>query len=86
MSVVLAAAVYLPAARCFALVPLISSVRRSGRPEAAALDYDADRESVTVTAGAEYRCCCGAIIALTSAMPLASCLHSGQQRNQHWHP
>ena len=56
MSVVLAAAVYLPAASCFALVPLISSVRRSGRSEAAALDYDADRESVTVTAGADYRC------------------------------
>ncbi len=56
MSVVLAAAVYLPAASCFALVPLISSVRRSGRPEAAALDYDVERESVTVTAAADYRC------------------------------
>ncbi len=56
MSVVLAAAVYLPAARCFALVPLVSSVRRSGRPDAAVLDYDADRESVTVTAGEDYRC------------------------------
>ena len=56
MSVVLAAAVYLPAARCFALVPLISSVRRSGRPEAAVLDYDADRETVMVTAGADHRC------------------------------
>ena len=56
MSVVLASAVYLPAASCFALVPLISGVRRSGRSKAAALDYDADRESVTVTAAAEYRC------------------------------
>ena len=55
MSVVLAAAVYLPAASCFALVPLISSVRSSGRSGAAVLDYDAERESVTVTAGSGYR-------------------------------
>ena len=55
MSVVLAAAVYLPAAQCFALVPLLSSLRRSGRESAAVLDYDAARESVTVTASAPLR-------------------------------
>ena len=52
MSVVLAAALYLPAAQCFALVPLLSSVRRSGRESAATLDYDAQRESVTLTTSA----------------------------------
>lgn len=52
MSVVLAAALYLPAAQCFALVPLLSSLRRSGAETAATLDYDAQRESVTVTSSA----------------------------------
>ena len=73
MSVVLAAAVYLPAARCFALVPLISSVRRSGRPEAAVLDYDAERESVTVTAGGDCRCSRLSFDRLRAGVPCLSC-------------
>lgn len=66
MSVVLAAAVYLPAAQCFALVPLLSNLRRSGRETAATIDYDGERESVTVTAGVELR-------QVLSTTPFISC-------------
>ena len=72
MSVVLAAAVYLPAAQCFALVPLLSSLRRSGREAAATIDYDSERDSVTITAGVELR-------QVLSTAPLIQCrIYEGQ--------
>mmetsp|Transcript_15687 Transcript_15687/g.49275 ORF Transcript_15687/g.49275 Transcript_15687/m.49275 type:complete len:523 (-) Transcript_15687:134-1702(-) len=51
-SVVIANAVYLPSAECFAMLPVASSVRRVfGAP---LLDYDFDRQSVTLSAAATY--------------------------------
>lgn len=55
MSVVLSHAVYLPSAQCFALVPLIDGLRRSGDSAEAELDYDFERKSVTVTASRAYK-------------------------------
>ncbi|CAL5229330.1 g12636 [Coccomyxa viridis] len=50
LSVVLAYAVYLPSAKCFVLLPLLSQVQRSGDESAAVLDYDIQNERVTLTA------------------------------------
>lgn len=48
--VVLAAAVYLPSAECLALIPGVSALRRTGRSGGAAVDYDAARGCVVLTA------------------------------------
>lgn len=53
---VLAHALYLPAAQCFALVPGMHGLRRSGDPGAANVDYDADSGSVVLTSGSALRC------------------------------
>lgn len=54
MSVVLAHASYLPSAQCFALLPLVGGVTRTGSVSGAVLDYDLDRQSVTLVAQQNY--------------------------------
>ena len=54
MSVILAAAAYLPSAQCFALLPLVGSMRRTGSAGGAVLDYDFDRQSVTLVTSRPY--------------------------------
>ena len=54
MMTVLAKAAYLPAAQCFALLPIIGSLRRTGSASGATLDYDFDRESVVLRATRGY--------------------------------
>ena len=55
MSVVIACAVYLPSAQCFALVPGVTSLGRSGHEDAAVVDYDEQRQAVTAVAQRSYR-------------------------------
>jgi hypothetical protein len=55
MSVVLACATYLPSAQCFALLPLAGAFSRTGSVAGATLDYDLDRQAVTVVASRSYR-------------------------------
>lgn len=50
--VVLTASCYLPAASCFALLPLVSSIRHSGAGNVA-LDYDAERDAAVLVANGE---------------------------------
>lgn len=50
MSVVIAHATYLPAAQCFALLPVASTLARTGADTACALDYDLEQGCVTLTA------------------------------------
>jgi histone-lysine N-methyltransferase SETD3 len=54
MSVVLAHAAYLPSAQCFALLPLVGGVPRTGSAGGATLDYDAARQAVTLVAARPY--------------------------------
>ncbi len=56
MSVVLVHATYLPAAQCFALLPLVGGFCRTGSDSGASLDYDLERQAVTVVARRPYRC------------------------------
>lgn len=55
MSVVLAHAAYLPSAQCFALLPLATLIHRTGRDDAAQLDFDLDNQTASVTAARAYR-------------------------------
>lgn len=55
MSVVLAAAAYLPSAQCFALLPLVGAAGRTGSSSGATLDYDLDKQAVTIVANRSYR-------------------------------
>eukprot|EP00892_Ulva_mutabilis_P004342 jgi/Ulvmu1/227/UM001_0231.1 len=48
--VVLAHAVYLPSARCFALLPYVSFMQRTGNDNGCTVDYDLEREEVIVKA------------------------------------
>ena len=50
MSVVIAHATYLPSAQCFALLPIASTLARTGADTACALDYDLEQGCVTLTA------------------------------------
>lgn len=50
MSVVIAHATYLPSAQCFALLPIASTLARTGTDTACALDYDLEQACVTLTA------------------------------------
>lgn len=50
MSVVIAHAAYLPSAQCFALLPIASTLARTGADTACALDYDVEQGCVTLTA------------------------------------
>lgn len=54
MSVVFAHAAYLDAAQCFALLPLTTLLRRTGRDDAAILNFDVDRQATTLTANRLY--------------------------------
>ena len=54
MSVILSAAAYLPTAQCFALLPLVGSLRRTGSAGGSVLDYDLDRQAVTLVASRPY--------------------------------
>lgn len=54
-SVVLGHSTYLPSAECFALVPLIATMGRTGGDNGCNLDYDASTSSVVLTAGRPYR-------------------------------
>ncbi|PRW58899.1 rubisco small subunit N-methyltransferase [Chlorella sorokiniana] len=54
MSVVLAYAAYLPSAQCFALLPLVGGFRRTGSAAGAVLDYDLERQAVTLVAQRPY--------------------------------
>ncbi|KAK9824456.1 hypothetical protein WJX72_010403 [[Myrmecia] bisecta] len=55
MSVVLATATYLPAAQCFALLPIANLLRRTGNEDGASLDYNLETGSVNLTATQPYR-------------------------------
>ena len=50
VAVVIAHAVYLPSVQCFALLPVASTLQRTGADTGAALDYDMDKGCVTLTA------------------------------------
>lgn len=54
MSVVLAMAAYLPTAQCFALLPLIGLMKRTGSSGGATLDYDPKKGSVVLKASRPY--------------------------------
>ena len=54
MSVVFAHAAFLDAAQCFALLPIATLLRRTGSQDAAVLDFNADRQSATLTANRNY--------------------------------
>lgn len=54
-SVVLASATYLPAAECFALLPLAGLMGRTGNDNGCDLDFDAASGCVVVRAGRQYR-------------------------------
>ena len=69
MSVALAHAAFLPAAACFALLPLVSLGARTGNEEAGAvLDYDLARERVTLTAARDVRWSCRGFRGLGSVL------------------
>ena len=54
MTVVFAHAAYLDAAQCFALLPLATLLKRTGREDAAVLNFDVGRQSTTLTANRLY--------------------------------
>ena len=54
MSVILAHGSYLPTAQCFALLPIVGALRRTGSAGGAVLDYDFDRQAVTLVASRPY--------------------------------
>ena len=54
MTVIFAHAAYLDAAQCFALLPIATLLRRTGREDAAVLNFDLDRQSSTLTANRLY--------------------------------
>lgn len=83
MSVVLAHAVYLPAAQCFAIAPAVHRMRRSGDPAAAALDYNADSGSVVLTANRSYRWLFRCSLDPITMLLLSRCC-SGWQALQVW--
>ena len=67
VSVVLARAAYLPAAGCFALLPLIGGAARTGSPDGASLDYEPDSGAAVLTAGRPYTP--GEAVALADGRP-----------------
>jgi hypothetical protein len=54
MSVVLAQAADLPSAGCFALLPLLGALRRTGGRGGAELDYDPETGAATLVARRQY--------------------------------
>lgn len=55
MTVVLAYAVYLPSAECFALLAVVGNISRTGSAAGALIDYDVEAEAVVVTATEPYK-------------------------------
>ncbi len=55
MSVVLATAAYLPEAQCFALLPIVHLLRRTGNDDGAMLDYNLDSGCVHMTTTRPHR-------------------------------
>ena len=49
MSVVLSHAVFLPAVSCFALLPILGDIQKTGSGSGASIDYDVNSNMVTVT-------------------------------------
>lgn len=58
VAVVVAHAAYLPSVECFALLPIASTLARTGAETGAALDYDIDNARVTLTAQRTIRYGC----------------------------
>ena len=58
VGVVVAHAAYLPSVECFALLPIASTLSRTGTETGAALDYDIDNACVTLTAQRTIRYSC----------------------------
>ena len=58
VAVVVAHAAYLPSVECFALLPIASTLARTGAETGAALDYDIDNACVTLTAQRSVRYSC----------------------------
>lgn len=54
MCVAFAHAAFLDSAQCFALVPVATLLRRTGREDAAQLDFDLDSQRVQLRAGRSY--------------------------------
>lgn len=54
MSVVFAHAAFLDAAQCFALLPIATLLQRTGREDAAVLNFDIDRQTATLVANKLY--------------------------------
>ena len=58
VAVVVAHAAYLPSVECFALLPIASTLARTGAETGAALDYDIDNACVTLKAQRTIRYSC----------------------------
>lgn len=58
VAVVVAHAAYLPSVDCFALLPVASTLARTGADTGAALDYDINSACVTLTAQRTIRYTC----------------------------
>lgn len=54
MTVIFAHAAYLDAAQCFALLPIATLLRRTGREDAAVLNFNIERQTTTLTANRLY--------------------------------
>eukprot|EP00887_Chlorella_sp_A99_P004667 scaffold4.g4667.t1 len=66
-SVVLAQAAFLPTAQCFALLPLVGGLARTGSAGGAILDYDEEKQAAVLTAGAPLGA--GAEVAVLDSRP-----------------
>ena len=55
MSVVLAHATYLQSAKCFALLPILSTIPHTSSDTGALIDFDSDSQAVQLTAQRAYR-------------------------------
>eukprot|EP00798_Chlamydomonas_sp_ICE-L_P020004 gene20004-26717_t len=54
-AVIMAHAIYLPSASCFALLPVASLMARTGNENGCNLDYDTETQSVVITSPRTYR-------------------------------
>jgi len=82
--VVLACTTYLPAAQCFAIVPVACSFDRTGNDNGCNLDYDANSQTVKVTAGRPYRWVTTTRVLPPESFQISdSCVKSSWQAAQH---
>ena len=83
VATVVASAVYLPSASCFAIVPLASTLPRTGQETGALLDYDASTGGIVVTSSQSIRCalsvCLSVCLSLSPSLPPHFC--KGQHAN-----